>query len=43
MALPTLNPEQRQAALAKAAEARTARPELMRALKAGETTLAPRS
>ncbi|GAB3162231.1 integration host factor, actinobacterial type [Amycolatopsis sp. cg9] len=40
MALPTLTPEQRNAALAKAAAARTARSELLRALKAGETTLA---
>jgi hypothetical protein len=40
MALPTLTAEQRRAALAKAAEARTARAELLRALKAGETKLA---
>jgi hypothetical protein len=35
MALPTLTPEQRQAALAKASEARKARSELLAALKAG--------
>lgn len=39
MALPTLSDEQRQAALAKAAEARTARSALLAALKAGTTTL----
>lgn len=40
MALPTLTPEQRQAALAKAAEARKVRAELKGELKAGRTTLA---
>jgi len=35
MALPTLTPEQRQAALVKASEARKARSELLAALKAG--------
>ena len=35
MALPTLTPEQRQAALEKAREARKARSELLAALKAG--------
>jgi hypothetical protein len=39
MALPTLTPEQRQAALAKASEARKARSELLAALKAGTITM----
>jgi transposase len=37
--LPTLTPEQRSAALAKAAEVRKARAELKEQLKAGKTTL----
>jgi hypothetical protein len=37
--LPTLTPEQRTAALAKAAEMRKARAELKEELKAGKTTL----
>jgi hypothetical protein len=40
MALPTLTPEQRQAALAKASEARKARSELLAALKSGTTSMA---
>jgi len=40
MALPTLTPEQRTAALEKAAQARKARAELREALKSGKTTLA---
>ena len=40
MPLPTLTPEQRSAALAKAAEMRKARAELKEQLKAGKTTLA---
>ncbi|MEU1641050.1 integration host factor, actinobacterial type, partial [Nonomuraea sp. NPDC005701] len=40
MALPTLTPEQRQAALAKAAEARAARTALLAKVKAGELTFA---
>lgn len=40
MALPTLTPEQRAAALEKAAEARKARAELKNKLKNGGTTLA---
>ena len=39
MPLPTLTPEQRAAALAKAAEMRKARAELKEQLKAGKTTL----
>lgn len=39
MALPTLTPEQRTAALAKAAEARKARTELLAAIKSGEQTV----
>lgn len=39
MPLPTLTPEQRSAALAKAAEMRKARAELKEQLKAGKTTL----
>lgn len=39
MALPTLTPEQRAAALEKAAEARKARAELKNKLKNGGTTL----
>ncbi len=39
MPLPTLTPEQRAAALAKAAEVRKARAELKEQLKAGKTTL----
>ncbi len=39
MALPTLTPEQRQAALVKASEARKARSELLAALKAGAITM----
>ena len=39
MPLPTLTPEQRSAALAKAAEVRKARAELKEQLKAGKTTL----
>lgn len=40
MALPTLTPEQRAAALEKAAQARKARAELRESLKTGKTTLA---
>jgi hypothetical protein len=40
MALPTLTPEQRQEALAKAREARAARSALLAGLKAGTLTLA---
>jgi hypothetical protein len=40
MALPVLSPEQRQAALQKAREARTARSALLAGLKAGTLTLA---
>src|SRR5258708_36454867 len=40
MALPTLSPEQRQAALEKACEARAARSALLAGLKAGTLTLA---
>lgn len=39
MALPTLSPEQRQAALAKATEARKARSDLLVAVKSGRTSL----
>ncbi|HWB37550.1 MAG TPA: integration host factor, actinobacterial type [Rugosimonospora sp.] len=39
MPLPTLSPEQRQAALEKAAEIRKARAELKDQLKSGKTTL----
>ncbi|KAA2267026.1 integration host factor [Solihabitans fulvus] len=39
MALPTLTPEQRAAALAKAAEVRKARSELLASLKSGEKTI----
>lgn len=40
MPLPTLTPEQRAAALAKAAEVRSARAAIKAELKAGKTTLA---
>lgn len=40
MALPTLTPEQRAEALAKAAEARKARAELLASIKSGQQTLA---
>ncbi|MFL6143086.1 MAG: integration host factor, actinobacterial type [Labedaea sp.] len=40
MALPTLTPEQRADALAKAAEARKARSELLASIKAGKQTIA---
>jgi predicted flap endonuclease-1-like 5' DNA nuclease len=40
MALPTLTPEQRQAALEKAAEARAARAALLAKVKAGELSFA---
>ncbi|HET9140627.1 integration host factor, actinobacterial type [Actinophytocola sp.] len=40
MALPTLTPEQRAEALAKAAEARKARSELLASIKAGNQTIA---
>lgn len=40
MPLPTLTPEQRQAALAKAAEVRSARAAIKAELKAGKTSLA---
>src|SRR5260370_16647576 len=40
MALPALSPEQRQAALHKAREARAARSDLLAGLKAGTLTLA---
>src|ERR1041384_4837950 len=39
LALPTLTPEQRAEALAKAAEARKARSELLASIKAGTTTI----
>lgn len=39
MALPNLTPEQRQAALAKAAEARQARTRLLNDIKAGKETI----
>jgi hypothetical protein len=39
LALPTLTPEQRADALAKAAEARKARSELLASIKAGQTTI----
>ena len=39
MPLPTMTPEQRTAALAKAAEARQARSALLAGVKSGETTL----
>ncbi|HWE92162.1 MAG TPA: integration host factor, actinobacterial type [Pseudonocardiaceae bacterium] len=39
MALPNLTPEQRQAALAKAAEARQARTKLLNDIKAGKETI----
>ncbi|MER5325277.1 integration host factor, actinobacterial type [Streptosporangium canum] len=39
MALPKLTPEQRQAALAKAAETRTARAKLLAEVKAGSVSL----
>jgi S13-like protein len=39
LALPTLTPEQRAEALAKAAEARKARSALLAQIKAGETTI----
>lgn len=39
MALPKLTPEQRQAALAKAAETRTARAKLLAEVKAGALSL----
>lgn len=39
MALPNLTPEQRQAALAKAAEARQARTKLLSDIKAGNQTI----
>jgi hypothetical protein len=39
MALPELDPEQRRAALAKAAEARRIRAELKQMLKAGEVSI----
>ena len=40
MALPTMSPEQRQVALAKAREARAARSALLAEVKAGTLTLA---
>jgi S13-like protein len=40
VALPTLTPEQRAAALAKAAEARKARSELLATIKSGKQTIA---
>ena len=40
MALPTLTPEQRAEALAKAAEARKARSELLASIKAGKQSIA---
>lgn len=40
MPVPALSPEQRAAALAKAAEARRARAEMLDALKSGEVNLA---
>ncbi len=39
MALPTLTPEQRAQALAKAAEARKARSELLASIKSGEQSI----
>lgn len=39
MALPTLTPEQRAQALAKAAEARKARSELLASIKSGERSI----
>lgn len=39
MALPTLTPEQRAEALAKAAEARKARSELLASIKSGDETI----
>ena len=39
MTLPTLTPEQRQAALVKASQARKARSELLAALKSGTTSM----
>ncbi|MDV6014334.1 integration host factor, actinobacterial type [Haloechinothrix sp. LS1_15] len=39
MALPTLTPEQRAEALAKAAEARKARSELLASIKSGERSI----
>ena len=39
MALPTLTPEQRQEALAKAAEARKARSELLASIKSGDKSI----
>ncbi|MQA60451.1 MAG: integration host factor [Actinophytocola sp.] len=39
MALPTLTPEQRAEALAKAAEARKARSELLASIKSGEQSI----
>ena len=39
MALPTFTPEQRQAALVKASQARKARSELLAALKSGTTSM----
>jgi hypothetical protein len=39
MALPTMTPEQRQAALAKAAEARAARTAMLNEVKQGKLTL----
>ncbi|GIH90571.1 integration host factor, actinobacterial type [Planobispora siamensis] len=39
MALPTLTPEQRQAALAKAAETRTARAKLLADVRSGQISL----
>jgi hypothetical protein len=40
MALPNLTPEERQAALVKAAQARRDRAELLAAVKSGQTSLA---
>jgi hypothetical protein len=40
MVVPPLTPEQRQAALVKATEARKARSELLAAVKAGQTSVA---
>ncbi|MCW2864458.1 MAG: ribosomal protein [Actinoallomurus sp.] len=40
MALPTMTPEQREAALAKAAEARAARTAMLNEVKQGKLTLA---
>lgn len=39
MALPTLTPEQRQEALAKAAQARKARSDLLASIKSGEKSI----